>query len=472
MSINYHPLSRSISIACVTFIIVLGLIISIVDYTAFYHGLYERNNFYLTDLIHYIERNIDKDDLSDCVQKNEESEMFKALQVFLDSIVDNYNVDYVYILKPLNKNKTDNCLIVINGITKEEYASGEELYFLGDIPHEAFPVSVMESFFDAMEKPGEISFDQDEEATEWGYDYTGMLPLQNSKGETFALLCVDISVTEIRKNLLKHLFNVLALIGGIGFIFCVVFIRWSRSHIVKPVRDLEQSVSDFALASHSQTDPLHLIYTEPNIHSKNEVESLSHAVTQMTSDIRNYAVNILAAEKKVSNLQRNVAKLDVLAYQDSLTHVKNKTAYDNAILKMNEKINDGTAKFGIVMVDLNNLKKINDSYGHEKGNDYILGACHIVCIVYEHSPVFRIGGDEFVVILERGDFEKRDELFQLMADKFESAKKDSSKEPWERFSAAFGMAVYEKGKNKTADEVFKIADKKMYDIKTKMHEGR
>jgi diguanylate cyclase (GGDEF)-like protein len=167
-----------------------------------------------------------------------------------------------------------------------------------------------------------------------------------------------------------------------------------------------------------------------------------------------------------------VAKLDVLAYQDSLTHVKNKTAYDNAILKMNEKINDGTAKFGIVMVDLNNLKKINDSYGHEKGNDYILGACHIVCIVYEHSPVFRIGGDEFVVILERGDFEKRDELFQLMADKFESAKKDSSKEPWERFSAAFGMAVYEKGKNKTADEVFKIADKKMYDIKTKMHEGR
>ena len=192
----------------------------------------------------------------------------------------------------------------------------------------------------------------------------------------------------------------------------------------------------------------------------------------MTSDIKTYATNILAAEKKVSNLQQNVAKLDVLAYQDALTHVKNKTAYDNAILKLNEKIASGTAKFGIVMIDLNHLKHINDTYGHEKGNEYILGACHIVCEIYEHSPVFRIGGDEFVVVLENRDYENRNELFNQMQKSFEESKADESRDPWLRYSAAFGMEVYSNKPGVDVESVFKAADKIMYDNKIKMHEGR
>ncbi|MBQ4378579.1 MAG: GGDEF domain-containing protein [Treponema sp.] len=473
MTVNYRPLNRSITFACVIFIFVLCVVISLVDYTAFYKGLYERNRFYLTDLLHYIDRNIDKDDLAECTRTKEESEMYKGLQFFLDSIVDNYNIDFVYIIKPLNTEKTRNYMVIINGISKKEYENDyEDLYFLGDVPDDSFPPSVMHSFFEAMENPGEVSFDQDKEPTEWGYDYTGMLPLQDSNGEVFGLLCVDISVTEIRKTLINHMIFVLSLILGIGTLFCICFILWSRQHITYPVKALEKSVSEFALTSHNQTDPALLAYTEPDIHTKNEVESLSHAVSQMTSDIKTYATNILAAEKKVSNLQQNVAKLDVLAYQDALTHVKNKTAYDNAILKLNEKIASGTAKFGIVMIDLNHLKHINDTYGHEKGNEYILGACHIVCEIYEHSPVFRIGGDEFVVVLENRDYENRNELFNQMQKSFEESKADESRDPWLRYSAAFGMEVYSNKPGVDVESVFKAADKIMYDNKIKMHEGR
>ena len=190
---KFRPLNRSITVGCILFIIALGAVVSFVDYAAFHKGLYERNDVYLTDLLHFIDRNIDKDDLAECSRTLVQSEKYNILQTFLDSIVDSYDVDYVYILKPVSMDAYDNCLIIINGITKEEYeTSYEELYFLGDVTYDSFPQSTMLSFFAAMERPGQITFDQDEEATEWGYDYTGMLPLQDSSGQVFALLCVDI----------------------------------------------------------------------------------------------------------------------------------------------------------------------------------------------------------------------------------------------------------------------------------------
>jgi GGDEF domain-containing protein len=54
------------------------------------------------------------------------------------------------------------------------------------------------------------------------------------------------------------------------------------------------------------------------------------------------------------------------------------------------------------MFDLNDLKHINDRYGHERGDEYIVNCCRLICQVFKHSPVFRIGGDEFVALL-RGE---------------------------------------------------------------------
>ena len=192
----------------------------------------------------------------------------------------------------------------------------------------------------------------------------------------------------------------------------------------------------------------------------------------MTADIKTYAENLIAAEHKMTDLKENVTKLNVLAHQDSLTHVKNKTAYDKYIEILNAKIKGGTARFAIVMIDLNRLKHINDTYGHERGNDYLTGSCNIICDIYEHSPVFRIGGDEFVVILERRDFESRDELYHKLMESFGKHNQNDNKDPWLKFSAAAGMAVYNQDTDKTADDVFKNADKIMYDNKISMHESR
>jgi diguanylate cyclase (GGDEF)-like protein len=170
-------------------------------------------------------------------------------------------------------------------------------------------------------------------------------------------------------------------------------------------------------------------------------------------------------------MKSQVTQMDAVAYQDALTHVKNKAWYDKTKERLDQEIIEGKARFGLIMADLNNLKKINDTYGHDHGNEYILGSCHQICLTFAHSPVFRIGGDEFVVLLEGGDYDNRNELMKELR-AFFTDNKDPWKEPWLRYSAALGMSVYEEGKDISVDDVFKRADSLMYKDKLESKMGR
>ena len=88
-----------------------------------------------------------------------------------------------------------------------------------------------------------------------------------------------------------------------------------------------------------------------------------------------------------------------------------------------------------------------------------------ICIIFDHSPVFRIGGDEFVVLMENRDYENRDKLIHELKTAFELTSSDETKEPWERYSAAIGVAIYDSQQDKTMNDVFKRADELMYQDK-------
>ena len=119
------------------------------------------------------------------------------------------------------------------------------------------------------------------------------------------------------------------------------------------------------------------------------------------------------------------------------------------------------AKFALVMLDCNNLKKINDQYGHEKGDLYLRAACDLICRVFTHSPVFRMGGDEFAVILQKDDYEARNDLlkrFDIYADQIN----EDAEQPWEEVHIAKGIAVYDPKKDISVESVLQRADTRMY----------
>ena len=153
---------------------------------------------------------------------------------------------------------------------------------------------------------------------------------------------------------------------------------------------------------------------------------------------------------------------------DALTGVRNRGAFTIASNHLNQEIESGAPEFAIVTFDCNHLKRINDEHGHERGDAYLKAACRTICQVYAHSPVFRLGGDEFGAILQGADYENRDALiiaFDRAADEVNAA----ATEPWDRVSTARGMAVFDPQRDKSVEQVMDRADQMMYENKKLSH---
>ena len=114
-----------------------------------------------------------------------------------------------------------------------------------------------------------------------------------------------------------------------------------------------------------------------------------------------YAKNLNAARNKADT--------------DALTGLKNKHAYIDVEHQIDEIIYDKKpVEFAVIVCDVNGLKKINDTLGHSAGDTYLQSAADVLRKIFEHSPIFRVGGDEFAVIAQGQDYENVHELVEKL----------------------------------------------------------
>ena len=144
-------------------------------------------------------------------------------------------------------------------------------------------------------------------------------------------------------------------------------------------------------------------------------------------------------------------------YTDPLTGVKSKQAYIEDEEKLNKKIRSGLVKeLGVVVFDVNDLKSVNDNLGHDTGDIYIYTASMMISEFFENSPVYRIGGDEFAVILEGGDYGNREKLLAAFDHQSEENQRSG------KVVVASGMAVFKKESDRKIRDIFERADRQMY----------
>ncbi|MCR5788371.1 MAG: diguanylate cyclase [Lachnospiraceae bacterium] len=149
------------------------------------------------------------------------------------------------------------------------------------------------------------------------------------------------------------------------------------------------------------------------------------------------------------------------AYTDPLTGVKSKHSFEQWKEEIDNKIIHGVQEpFAVVVFDVNDLKKVNDTYGHQEGDECIKRAAARICSIFDHSPVFRIGGDEFVSILSGEDYELR----ALLMNRMNMLPKDRSKIRFGDIISA-GMMEYRKEQHHSFQSVFEAADSAMYERK-------
>ncbi|HBZ57670.1 MAG TPA: hypothetical protein DEO49_00760, partial [Sutterella sp.] len=172
------------------------------------------------------------------------------------------------------------------------------------------------------------------------------------------------------------------------------------------------------------------------------------------SDIDTY---VKQEEAHARRLSQAINKASV----DALTGVKNKHAYNMAVDLLDKKIAEhSNPPFAVTILDVNDLKRVNDTQGHQAGDQYLIEACRLICKTFKHSPVFRVGGDEFAVISQGEDFERIDELLEAMERHNREALHDHG------IVIACGMAMFDR--DDCVAPVFQRADQMMYINKDKL----
>ena len=155
------------------------------------------------------------------------------------------------------------------------------------------------------------------------------------------------------------------------------------------------------------------------------------------------------------------------ANRDALTGTKSKHAYVDAVAQINTEIDQGGPRpFAVVVCDVNGLKTINDTLGHHAGDQLIQDASHMICEIFKHSPVYRVGGDEFVAVLHGADYEQRVLLMGEMMKRNRANMKTGG------VVIACGYSEWQNARDNRFEAVFDRADTAMYENKQELKAQR
>lgn len=247
------------------------------------------------------------------------------------------------------------------------------------------------------------------------------------------------------QDVIRESYPILIRSAAIFLVLMLVFtfiIFHTTNRIIQPLRELTQAVRRMEEGEE--------IERFPGAERQDEIGVLSQAFGQMSEAIH-----------------CRISSINELAFQDSLTGLKNRAAYDRAVAHLNHRLSLGPVPFGLIVADSNDLKIINDHCGHEVGNAYICHICRIICDAFKHSPVYRVGGDEFVVLLEDRDLQNYealvaqvDEIFA--ANPFRAGHMDVP------CRIARGIAFFNPETDQTVNDVFVRADEAMYAHKRRL----
>ena len=253
-------------------------------------------------------------------------------------------------------------------------------------------------------------------------------------------LVISASYSDIRQIRHEITLRILCTVIVLSAVFCVITVMMVNK-IVQPLRKLTEASKKLADGDYEM---------EPIKSDTYEIQLLSTAFENMTMHLREH--------EKLQYL---------LAYRDSMTGLRNTTSYKVWVSDFNKEIQNGATEFGVIVLDINYLKETNDKFGHDTGNKLIIATAQLISGIFKRSPVFRIGGDEFLVILQNRDLEDYEELCDKLDSECASQyiNTDDAIIP---ISVARGFAKYNPDSDTQFVDVFNRADDAMYQHKRRV----
>ena len=287
----------------------------------------------------------------------------------------------------------------------------------------------------------------------WGNFYSAYCPVYDSAGNIAGIVGIDFDATWYDQQVREHTQSI-AIITACSVLSGAIAVGLITSNMRKRFRDLDRGLSALSndvdrlmaeMASYSDHDMREQkVDIVDDKQSADELEVLGNKIHTMREEMSIY-----------------LDYLHMQAYTDALTRIGNSTAYHDTVRELNEMIEEGTADFWVAVYDVNSLKELNDTYGHEQGDRYIIAAAQVIMRGFADAQTYRVGGDEFAVIAKDYDQERMDESLRMVAEKLDMFNEEER--PCEaKLYLSRGWSCFRAGQDESFKDVFKRADQAMY----------
>ena len=339
---------------------------------------------------------------------------------------DNVDIEYIYAVRQVGE---DDFVFTVDADPKDPADFGEE---------------VLVTYALRQAAKGTAAVDTEPARDEWGNFYSAYSPVLDTAGRIAGIVGVDFDSawyeSQIQEHLRSSMLIAIALVAVSGAVVAV-FTRRVVDRLNKLKTQLSALSADVdELSENDESD---------------EIEAISSKMQAMHSQMKQY---IESARSK--------------AYLDGLTGVGNSLACQEKQEYLNRRIAEGTADFHVVVLDINDLKKVNDRYGHSEGDLIIRAAAAGIVQAFGREQTFRIGGDELLAIAEGVSEDNLKEKLAVLEQSLAQYNKDREGLGYADLSLSTGFAAYRPGQDSCFHDVFVRADEDMYRTKVQFHHVR
>ena len=315
---------------------------------------------------------------------------------------------------------------------------------------------------DALEKAwaGVASADDEPYRDAWGGFYSSYSPVFDSRGEVAGVVAVDFGADWFDRQVSAQtrtiiVGNILSL--GVGVLMVLLFTNRLRGRL----RNLNDAMHDLVADVESMSQQVQVPQRFSNL-----VDQRKTNPQESTDEIGELGAKIHRTQQE---LQAYVVYMKNQAFVDTLTGLGNHTAYREEVDRLTIQINANMAAFHVVMFDVNGLKTVNDNLGHEAGDQLLRDAAAILKEAFGEEHLFRIGGDEFVAVLENTSDEAIETMFRHM-DEALVAFNQKERAYDIPLTISRGVAAFRRGVDHEYNTVFKRADQSMYQDKGEFYD--
>lgn len=297
---------------------------------------------------------------------------------------------------------------------------------------------------------GAAGVDEEPYTDEWGTFYSAWSPITDSSGRVVGLVGVDFDAKQITDQTHYGVRFIVLCTVSLLLISLAVILLYSR-YTRRRFRVLDSEITELS-------GNLRTIFDEIDGIQQSDQNDSAEEETR-SKDYLDYVRAKTSAMTK--RLRDHTAHMQQLANVDFLTRVGNVRALSQKKAELLPAIEQKTADFAVGVFDIDRLKQINDSYGHEQGDVIIQAAADVLKRAFLGQDLFRSGGDEFTAVFCGVNDKQLELLFRLLEQEID--KKNASLDPSGlQLSLSKGFSVYDPATDSSFRDVFIRADRNMY----------